>query len=94
MLIGLLPFPSNSKIIAESWLDEYKNMFYALRPVARRIPLDHTYDEMQKLRRERQCHPFEWYLRHVNPELRSVHWKKNYIKNWVLTGNISRLTNR
>jgi len=61
MLIGLLPFPSNSKIIAESWLDEYKNMFYALRPVARRIPLDHTYDEMQELRRERQCHPFEWY---------------------------------
>nr|XP_044251613.1 putative polypeptide N-acetylgalactosaminyltransferase 13 [Drosophila takahashii] len=60
----------NSKIIAESWLDEYKNMFYALRPVARRIPLDHTYDEMQRLRRERQCQPFEWYLRHVSPELR------------------------
>ncbi|XP_037725555.1 putative polypeptide N-acetylgalactosaminyltransferase 13 isoform X1 [Drosophila subpulchrella] len=60
----------NSKIIAESWLDGYKNMFYALRPVARRIPLDHTYDEMQKLRRERQCHPFEWYLRHVSPELK------------------------
>ncbi|XP_016950471.3 putative polypeptide N-acetylgalactosaminyltransferase 13 [Drosophila biarmipes] len=60
----------NSKIIAESWLDEYKNMFYALRPVARRIPLDHTYYELQRLRRERQCQPFEWYLRHVNPELR------------------------
>ncbi|KAH8363434.1 hypothetical protein KR084_010174 [Drosophila pseudotakahashii] len=60
----------NSKIIAESWLDEYKNMFYALRPGARRIPLDHTYDEMQRLRRERQCQPFEWYLRHVSPELR------------------------
>ncbi|XP_017083080.1 putative polypeptide N-acetylgalactosaminyltransferase 13 [Drosophila eugracilis] len=60
----------NSKIIAESWLDEYKNMFYALRPAARRIPLDHTYDEMQKLRRELQCHPFEWYLRHVSSELR------------------------
>ncbi|EDV53308.1 putative polypeptide N-acetylgalactosaminyltransferase 13 [Drosophila erecta] len=60
----------NSKIIAESWLDEYKNMFYALRPAARRIPLDHTYDELQRMRTERRCHPFEWYLRHVCPELR------------------------
>ncbi|XP_039492059.1 putative polypeptide N-acetylgalactosaminyltransferase 13 [Drosophila santomea] len=60
----------NSKIIAESWLDEYKNMFYALRPAARRIPLDHTYDELQRMRTERQCHPFDWYLRHVSPELR------------------------
>ncbi|XP_016982143.1 putative polypeptide N-acetylgalactosaminyltransferase 13 isoform X2 [Drosophila rhopaloa] len=60
----------NSKIIAESWLDEYKSMFYALRPAARRIPLAHTYDEMRQLRGEWQCHPFEWYLRHVSPELR------------------------
>ncbi|XP_017131804.1 putative polypeptide N-acetylgalactosaminyltransferase 13 isoform X1 [Drosophila elegans] len=60
----------NSKIIAESWLDKYKNMFYALRPAARRIPLDHTADEMQQLSRQLQCQPFEWYLRHVSPELR------------------------
>ncbi|KAH8382423.1 hypothetical protein KR009_003442, partial [Drosophila setifemur] len=61
----------NSKIIAESWLDEYKNIFYALRPAAKGIPLNRTnHEEQQQLRRESQCHRFDWYLWHVNPELR------------------------
>ncbi|KAH8294953.1 hypothetical protein KR018_004724, partial [Drosophila ironensis] len=60
----------NSKIIAESWLDEYKNMFYALKPAARGIPLNHTSQELQQFRRQRRCHRFGWYLRHVSPELR------------------------
>ncbi|KAH8247798.1 hypothetical protein KR038_010070, partial [Drosophila bunnanda] len=59
----------NSKIIAESWLDDYKNMFYALKPAARRIPLNHTFHQLYQLRRELQCHRFDWYLRHVSPEL-------------------------
>ncbi|XP_020808889.1 putative polypeptide N-acetylgalactosaminyltransferase 13 isoform X1 [Drosophila serrata] len=59
----------NSKIIAESWLDDYKNMFYALKPAARRIPLNHTFHQLHQLRTELQCHRFDWYLRHVSPEL-------------------------
>ncbi|KAH8347284.1 hypothetical protein KR059_008275, partial [Drosophila kikkawai] len=62
----------NSKIIAESWLDEYKSMFYALKPAARRIPLNHTSHQLQQLRRESRCHRFHWYLRHVSPELSSM----------------------
>ncbi|KAH8280926.1 hypothetical protein KR054_005120, partial [Drosophila jambulina] len=62
----------NSKIIAESWLDDYKNMFYALKPAARRIPLNHTYHQLHQLRRELQCHRIDWYLRHVSPELSSM----------------------
>ncbi|KAH8332808.1 hypothetical protein KR074_011080 [Drosophila pseudoananassae] len=61
----------NSKIIAESWLDEYKNMFYALKPAAKGIPLnDTTIQELHQFRRERQCHRFQWYLWNVSPELR------------------------
>ncbi|XP_032312284.1 putative polypeptide N-acetylgalactosaminyltransferase 13 isoform X2 [Drosophila ananassae] len=61
----------NSKIIAESWLDEYKNMFYALKPAAKGIPLnDTTTEELQQFKHERDCHRFQWYLWNVSPELR------------------------
>ncbi|XP_032292210.1 putative polypeptide N-acetylgalactosaminyltransferase 13 isoform X1 [Drosophila virilis] len=66
----------NSKIIAESWLDEYKYLFYAFKPAAKQIPLNlhpvQPYDPAL-IKAERQCHPFDWYMRHVSPELRLQH---------------------
>lgn len=69
-------FRSNSKIIAESWLDEYKYLFYALKPSARQIPLNlrppgsqPSYDPAQ-IKAELKCRPFDWLMRHVSPELR------------------------
>ncbi|XP_023166003.2 putative polypeptide N-acetylgalactosaminyltransferase 13 isoform X1 [Drosophila hydei] len=66
----------NSKIIAESWLDEYKYLFYALKPSAREIPLNlrpvSTYDPAQ-IKAELKCQPFDWLMRHVSPELRLQH---------------------
>ncbi|BFF92386.1 putative polypeptide N-acetylgalactosaminyltransferase 13 [Drosophila madeirensis] len=64
----------NSKIIAESWLDEFKNMFYALKPAARQIPLFNTVQDVdlnRQLKLELWCERFEWYLRHVSPELKA-----------------------
>ncbi|XP_002137039.2 putative polypeptide N-acetylgalactosaminyltransferase 13 [Drosophila pseudoobscura] len=64
----------NSKIIADSWLDEYKNMFYVLKPAARQIPLFHTNqdeDLLRQLKLELRCQRFDWYLRHVSPELKA-----------------------
>ncbi|XP_017865428.1 PREDICTED: putative polypeptide N-acetylgalactosaminyltransferase 13 [Drosophila arizonae] len=68
----------NSKIIAESWLDEYKYLFYALKPSARQIPLNlrpvsqPSYDPAQ-IKAELKCRPFDWLMRHVSPELRLHH---------------------
>ncbi|EDV90487.1 GH14160 [Drosophila grimshawi] len=67
----------NSKIIAESWLDEYKYLFYALKPAAKQIPLNiheaQLYDPIL-IKDGHQCHRFDWYLRHVSPELKLQHW--------------------
>lgn len=62
----------NSKIIAESWLDEYKYLFYTLRPAAKRIPLNLSLEQYQLdlIKTEQQCHRFDWYMRHVNTQLK------------------------
>ncbi|KAM8706411.1 hypothetical protein ACLKA7_010654 [Drosophila subpalustris] len=62
----------NSKIIAESWLDEYKYLFYTLKPAAKEIPLNltHQHYELALIKTGQQCHRFDWYMRHVNTELK------------------------
>ncbi|KAH8420919.1 hypothetical protein KR222_009465, partial [Zaprionus bogoriensis] len=65
----------NSKIIAESWLDEYKYLFYSLRPAAKRIPLNLAQQqlELDLIKTGQRCHRFDWYMRHVNSELNVQH---------------------
>ncbi|XP_017845696.1 putative polypeptide N-acetylgalactosaminyltransferase 13 [Drosophila busckii] len=65
----------NSKIIAESWLDEYKYLFYALKPAAKQIPLNlaDQLHNVEQLKQELQCKPFAWFLRYVCPELKLQH---------------------
>ncbi|XP_030371654.1 putative polypeptide N-acetylgalactosaminyltransferase 13 [Scaptodrosophila lebanonensis] len=60
----------NSKIIAEAWLDEYKYLFYALKPEAKHIPLNYSVDDLNHLKTVHHCASFDWYLRHVLKELK------------------------
>ncbi|KAM8945394.1 polypeptide N-acetylgalactosaminyltransferase 14 [Pelodytes ibericus] len=58
----------NTKRIAEVWMDDFKNYYYAARPAAQGRP----YGDIQKrllLRKNLKCRSFKWYLENVYPEL-------------------------
>lgn len=52
--------------MAEVWLDDYKNIFYAYNPRAFRERTNVT--ERKLLRNELECKPFDWFLDHVFQE--------------------------
>ncbi|XP_060649322.1 putative polypeptide N-acetylgalactosaminyltransferase 13 [Drosophila nasuta] len=60
----------NSKIIAESWLDEYKYLFYTLKPAAKQIPLNLSQHELASIKTGQRCQRFDWFLRHLQPDLK------------------------
>ncbi|XP_077885563.1 polypeptide N-acetylgalactosaminyltransferase 14 isoform X4 [Ictidomys tridecemlineatus] len=59
----------NTKRIAEVWMDEYKQYFYAARPFALERPFGNI-ESRVSLRRNLHCQSFKWYLENVYPELR------------------------
>ncbi|KAH8312116.1 hypothetical protein KR044_009456, partial [Drosophila immigrans] len=70
---GQATYLRNSKIIAESWLDEYKYLFYTLKPAAKQIPLNLSHSsqyELAAIKTGRRCQRFEWYMRHVHTDLK------------------------
>lgn len=58
----------NVKRIAESWMDDYRPLFYENRWRAKVLDEDDPSDAWLRQRRL-QCHPFRWYLETVFPEL-------------------------
>lgn len=52
--------------MAEVWMDDYKDIFYAYNPRAFRERTNVT--ERKLLRNELQCRPFKWFLDHVFQE--------------------------
>ncbi|XP_055389238.1 putative polypeptide N-acetylgalactosaminyltransferase 13, partial [Condylostylus longicornis] len=60
---------SNTKVIAESWLDEYKYFFYSIKPKASAIEMPDT-SRINELKEKLQCQSFSWFLRNVMPEMR------------------------
>ncbi|XP_015903694.1 polypeptide N-acetylgalactosaminyltransferase 2-like [Parasteatoda tepidariorum] len=61
-------FAHNTKRVAEVWMDNYKNFYYAAVPVARNVPVGDIKNRIS-LRKELNCKPFSWFLKNVYPEL-------------------------
>lgn len=66
-LIYILHF-RNSKIIVESWFDDYKYFFYSTHNSARNIKVE--YENTQIFKDKMQCRHFSWYIQNIFPELR------------------------
>ncbi|KAI8130591.1 putative polypeptide N-acetylgalactosaminyltransferase 13 [Lucilia cuprina] len=78
---GQQTYLRNSKIIAETWLEHYKYIFYNLKPEAKNISIDDTRVENKHFKDALNCQRFEWYLQNVFPELRPL---ENYSANGII----------
>ncbi|KAH7731746.1 Protein GLY-9 a [Aphelenchoides avenae] len=58
---------TNSKRLAEVWMDDYKRLFYVHRMGLKDVDVGDL-SERHALRRRLQCHSFKWFLDNVIPE--------------------------
>lgn len=58
----------NSLRVASVWMDDYKDYFISQNTQAKNMDFGDVSSRMQ-LRRELKCHDFDWYLKHIYPEL-------------------------
>ena len=54
--------------MVEVWLDDYKEIFYKLRPELKGQPFGNVTERIS-LKKKLGCHNFKWYLENVFPSL-------------------------
>ncbi|OTF73750.1 hypothetical protein BLA29_005968 [Euroglyphus maynei] len=57
----------NNARLAEVWMDEWKDFFFAINPAAKNIDMGDT-TKRKQLRKDLQCRDFRWYLENIYPE--------------------------
>lgn len=63
-------FRKNLKRVSEVWMDDHKDLFYAVNPTAGRIELDASdLKARHDLRKKLECKSFEWYLENLEPNM-------------------------
>ncbi|KAJ8965124.1 hypothetical protein NQ314_004349 [Rhamnusium bicolor] len=57
----------NAARVAEVWMDEWRDFYYAMNPGARNVPVGDI-SSRKALREKLKCKSFRWYLENVYPE--------------------------